>query len=288
MRLVRRSFGSVRGAALRAVMLFTNAERFRKEVNQEISPDEFNMGTYPKVKFVLDERHEREAAMGFLRDRTPRARAMRFLNMFLPVQLHFLLANNFSDKERDKIIASYVADFYKYEGNKYKRRLKVLQADWVSVESRYFRLVDRLFHKRPWPKGKYIGYATIFLRYPRFVSEKTFFVPIEDKNIPNRANRVAAHELLHFMFFDYLKAHYGLNEHSRIKGKSPDYIWQVSEAFNSVIEGWAPYQRLFKTESRPYPETIEVFKTMEAQWKRKQDVDALLAMVLKPARQRIG
>lgn len=237
------------------------------------------MEAHPKIKFVLSKRHEISAAIGFIRDRKG-TRAIRFLKKFLPVHLHFLLANNFSDKERGKIIKSYVADFYKYEGNKFKTNLKTIESDWKSVEGRYFRLVDRLFNRHPWPKGKYIGWATIFWCYPRFISEKTFFLPT-DHRTPRYANGVIAHEMLHFMFFDYVERKYGLGEHAKIRGEESNYLWKVSEAFNSVIEGWPPYQKLFNTTSKPYPETISVFKKMDAQWKRKQDVDALLKRILK-------
>jgi hypothetical protein len=53
--------------------------------------------------------------------------------------------------------------------------------------------------------------------------------------------------MLHFMFFDFIRARYGLEEESKIEGRDPDHVWKVSEAFNVVIEHWKPYADVLGT-----------------------------------------
>ncbi len=78
------------------------------------------------------------------------------------------------------------------------------------------------------------------------------------------------------MFFDYIYKKYGLSEKSKIPGKEPSYLWKVSEAFNSVIQGWGPYKALFDSNPNPYPEVAEVYEKMNEQWEKIQNIDSLL------------
>ena len=112
-------------------------------------------------------------------------------------------------------------------------------------------------------------------RYPRSISKKTFFFPLNHK-IEHYANKVIAHKMLHFMFFDYVEKKYELGEKSKIPGKETNYLWKVSEAFNSVIQGWALYQELFDSRPNPYPEVVEIYEEMNEQWEKNQNVDTLL------------
>lgn len=234
---------------------------------------------FPEVKFVFDQDHDADAAIGFIHNEKFINRSW-FLKKFFPPHLHFMLGKNFSDSERRKIIRSYTSESYNRNKNNFKKSFPGLKSDWNAVKGDYFELVTRLFKNHPWPKGKYVGFSTIFWCYPRFISKKIFFVPIKH-SIPHHANAVIAHEMLHFMFFDYVEKRYGMDEHAKIPGREPNYLWKASEAFNSVIEGWKPYQKIFNSQPKPYPETMIIYKKMEKQWRRKQDVDALLDSVLR-------
>lgn len=125
---------------------------------------------------------------------------------------------------------------------------------------------------------QYIGIGTIFYCYPRFVSEKTFLFPITKLNSNSKisASSVTAHELLHFIFFDYIEKTYGITGDSSKTKMDKNYAWQVSEAFNSIIEGWEPYQKIFDSKSHPYPEALAVYKKMKKNWDTYHDVDVML------------
>lgn len=84
--------------------------------------------------------------------------------------------------------------------------------------------------------------------------------------------------MLHFIFFDYIKKKYGINENDKFRNKNQKYVWQVSETFNTVIENWGPYMKIFnaKKKATPYPGCEKMFISMTKQWNKKQDVKNLL------------
>ncbi|MFH1161994.1 MAG: hypothetical protein V1696_01830 [Candidatus Jorgensenbacteria bacterium] len=229
---------------------------------------------YPKVKLVISPARDAEIGVNFLKfRRLGRSRTLR--RKFYPTEILPVVMERISAKKRDRLIKAYARRIHKERSREIKRGVAQARTHWASVEKRYFRLVDRIFKKHPWPKGRYKGFASVFWMFPRDVSEKTFFFPYAHK-LPCYANKIIAHELLHFMFFDYIGERYGLRKHSKIPGKPNDYVWKVSEAFNTAMEQWAPYRRLFRYGGRSYAEIEAMVKRMAAQWRRRQDVDLLL------------
>jgi hypothetical protein len=118
--------------------------------------------------------------------------------------------------------------------------------------------------------------------YPRDIADKMFFLPYSKELVPPL--RTIGHEMLHFMFFDFIKKEYGLKEDSKIEGEAKDYIWRISETFNNVIENWTPYKKIFhsKTRSIPYyPGYEKMFASMTRSWHRHEDLRKLLNPWLK-------
>jgi hypothetical protein len=227
------------------------------------------MKNYPKIKLKIDIERDINNCINFVKCENSGKRR-QFLLWFLPEDFQYILSKNFSEKERNKIIKEYTKHIYKIRKDEIEKSLKNTIKDWQKVEKRYFQLVDKIFKGHPWPKGNYRGIISIYEMYPRYIQHKIFFFPYKH-NIPKFANKVIAHEMLHFIFFDYLEQKYKLKEKSKIPGKSDEYIWQVSEVFNNVIEVWEPYNKIIGEKPRPYPAT-----EMKKQWKEKQDIDWLL------------
>lgn len=202
---------------------------------------------------------------------------LAFVRWFLPKKLHYVLNKRYSQKERNRIIQKYTNYIFDNKKKEIKKAVIKARKDWKLVEKKYFDLVNKVFKNHLWSNGKYVGFASVFCMYPRNIKEKTFFFPFRH-TVPKFSNTVITHELLHFIFFDYLKTKYGLRENSEIKGKKDNYIWQISEVFNSVIENWEPYYKIFKVKTlkqKPYT-GYKYFLQMKKQWKKKQDIDYLL------------
>lgn len=225
----------------------------------------------PKIKFVVNANQDIKNYILFNKYSDP-----RFLKMFLPKKLHYILKNNFSDKRKMEIITKYVNDKFSFCKNEINKNTKEITKKWEQIEKSYSKLIRKIFKNYPWPKGKYIGFASIFEMYPRDVKEKTFYFPALQKNI-NSALPTIAHEMLHFIFFEYIKTKYGIGEKTEFKNEDPKYVWNVSETFNLAIEAWKPYQKIFKTRGRPYDAAhAKMLPKMGELWKEKEDIDYLL------------
>lgn len=232
------------------------------------------MSKYPKLNFKIDEKEDTNNCINFVKSERKGIKC-QFLIWFLPDDLKYILNKNLLENERDKIIREYTNHIYKAREKEIKNGFKKAQEDWQMVEKEYFELVDKIFKNHSWPKGNYRGIVSIWHMFPRYIKHKIFFFPYKHKNL-KFSNKVIAHEMLHFIFFDYLEKRFNLKEDSKIKNKPDDYIWKISEVFNNVIEDWRPYNKLLKENSRPYPGTKKMFQKMKKQWREKQDVDLLL------------
>ena len=233
---------------------------------------------FPKIGFIYDPNADADCAVGFL-DKSKAETGANFLKRFLPEELHQVIGGTLSEEKKGRVIRVYVSDYYKRNEKDLRNRFELIRSDWSGVEEKYFNLIGQLFNNHPWSDGEYTGLGTIFHIYPRFIAKKTFHFPLNHR-IEHYANKIIAHEMLHFMFFDYVERKYKLGEKSEIHGRETNYLWKVSEAFNSVIQGWAPYQKLFNSKPNPYPEVVEIYEKMDAQWRESQNVDLLLKELL--------
>jgi len=197
-----------------------------------------------------------------------------FLDKFLPLNLQHLLGGEPSSIKRTRIIQEYTEHIYSANADSIEGDVGDTKECWEKVEDKFYKLVNGVFQDYSWPDGEYVGTASIFRMYPRNIKNKTFYFPAQKTRLGSLG--IIAHEMLHFIFFDFIKNKYGLGEKSKIKGKSPEYVWQVSETFNNVIENWEPYKEIFSEEPRPYAGCKKMLEVMEQQWKEKQDINFFL------------
>lgn len=225
----------------------------------------------PKLSLIIDPERDIDNAIGFLKYEKNK----QFLSWFFYGEAAFILDPSFTARKRNNIVRKYVRDVHAKYKKEIRAGLLAAKRDWKQIEESYFSLVEKVFKGHPWPKGEYTGVTSVFKMYPRYIDEKSFFFPYIHR-IPKFSNGVIAHEALHFMFFDYIFFRYGLKENSKIKGKPTDYVWQVSEVFNVVIENWKPYKEIVGHKGRPYPGHEKMYATMRRQWMKNQDIDWLL------------
>jgi hypothetical protein len=227
---------------------------------------------YPKLKLSINQKADINNAIRFILKKTA---SRQFMERFLPQELIFILNKNFTNKERHKILVSFTKHFYQLEEKNIADGFHTAVKKWRAVENKYYKLVDQVFKNHPWPKGNYRGYVSIYLMFPRYIDEKIFFLPYQNTERTN-SNNVIAHEMLHFIFFDYIDKKLGIKQHTTINGNPENFVWQVSEVFNNVIEGSKPFNKLFHRKPKPYPGTEKIYAKMKNQWAKKQDVDWLL------------
>lgn len=235
------------------------------------------MTKYPKLKLIIDSNKEIEIYFGFLRDAKYRNldREIRWAFYNPHPKLKVLKNKNLSKKERKKIIQNYVNTFYRKHLSDIKENTITIEKQWRKLEKKFFTLVNKIFKNHFWPKGKYIAHPTIWGMYPRDIKNKVLWFPYKHK-IRNYPLVVIAHEMLHFIFYDYLYKHY-------LKFKNRKYnfkIWNISEALNIVIQNSPEWIRIFKGESKPYPEHEKLIRKIRQIWQEKQDIDYLLKKIL--------
>ena len=140
------------------------------------------------------------------------------------------------------------------------------EENWNRVSSLFFDAVSRLFNQHAWPEGKYIGYASMFDCNPRFLNNKTFQVYYKHRA---GSNYVVAHELLHFIFYDYaIKKHPDLFGD---KDTESGIFWNVAEVFNSVVLHSSLFLPVHNAkETITYPEHTALIKHLEEVWNQNQ------------------
>ncbi len=172
--------------------------------------------------------------------------------------------------------SNFINNFYKLKLKIFTENAKKYQSNWQKVAPKYFLLVDKLFFARPWPKGKYFVYLTIWGLYPKYLEDKTFLIPYQHKN-KNFINLVIAHELLHFMFFDYF-----FKKYKKYRSHKYDFfVWHVSEIFNSLILNSKDWQKIFKLKNLDYPEHKKIISRVKKRISgKKLSIDLLIAEIL--------
>ena len=222
----------------------------------------------PTLKLIIDVNKDTANAKGFVKYGD-------FLNWFLPPNFQYINSKKFTPAERNKMVEEYTKHIHNLYKKEIKEGVTKTKKRWAKIENKFYRLVNKIFQGYHWPKGKYTGYTSIYNMFPRYIKEKTFFFPYKGMD----PRLTIAHEILHFIFFDYIKNKYGVGEHTKIKGKEPKYVWKISETFNVVIENWQPYMKLFgrKEKRTPYHQGYKkMFREMTKQWTKEQNIKKLL------------
>lgn len=157
-----------------------------------------------------------------------------------------------------KEVSAFVKNIYLQNKKIIEKNINLYKRNWSKIEKNYFKLIGQLFNGYKWPKGRYIAYPTIWGMYPRFLEDKTFQVPYRHKK-EKYINVIIAHELLHFIFYNYFYKNYP-------KFKSDKYnffVWNVSEIFNAIIQNSPHWVKLFGLKSMIYPEHKQVLKKLK-------------------------
>jgi len=221
------------------------------------------------LKLIIDAGIDIENAIGFVK-------YSEFVDWFFPQELQFVFSKKFSSSERNKIIVEYTKYMFRIKKTEIRKGVEETRKKWAKIEGKYYDFIEKIFEGHPWPKGKYVGYVSVYRMFPRDIKEKTFHFPYSaDIWDPLRT---IAHEMMHFIFFDYIGQKYRIKEENRIRGKNPKYIWQISETFNTVIENRKSYQDIFsaKENCQSYPGCEKMFEVMKKQWSEKQNIESLL------------
>ena len=95
--------------------------------------------------------------------------------------------------------------------------------------------------------------------------DKTFQIPVYRLH-RRYISVIIAHEMLHFMFYDYFYKRYP-------KYRRPKYnffVWHISEIFNTVIQNSPAWFSCFKLKSLGYPEHEKIVRRISRTFYRRK------------------
>ncbi len=236
------------------------------------------MTKYPKVKFIIDSNKEIDIYFAFLRDSQYRNldREMKWAFYNPHPKLKVLKNKNLSNKEKRKILRNYLNNYYKKHLVKIKKNTLLIQKQWGRQEKSFFGLVDKIFRNYPWPKGRYIAYPTIWGMYPRDIKNKVFWFPFEHK-MKNYPLVVIAHEMLHFIFYDYFYRNFPKYKKQRYAFK----IWTISEIFNAIVQNQKEWVETFRQKSMTYPEHKKKIKIIKNKLRKNWNIEDFLGKIIR-------
>ena len=227
---------------------------------------------FPEIEFGIDPNYDKAMCLMFWRK-----------HMRVHDQLLYLLEIEDEAVVRQEI-DKFVDEFYQTNRTDIEEKFSEGQEAWAEVADSYFAKVDQMFHSYPWPpalpenQGQYQAMASIWYRFPRDIKHQRFAVPANPNFKYHSAPHVIAHEMLHFITYDYLEKKYGLkpSEHT-----DPDNtFWQFTENLNVLIENdpiWAEFAD--GKISKPYPDCQELYEKMKAIWDQNKDIDNLVRQI---------
>lgn len=211
---------------------------------------------YPKIKFLIDAKKDLDIFYLLNKDieNNPNVFNWAFLDKY--PELSKYKKNNFLEISK-KELNIFIHSIYKKDAEIMDKNILKYENDWGIIEGEFYDLVSDIFGLYNFPEGKYIGYLTIWGMYPRFLNDKTFCIPYFHKK-EKYINVIIAHEMLHFIFYDYFYKNYP-------KYNEPKYnffVWYVSEIFNSLIQNSKEWLDVFDEESMAYPEHNKIIKNI--------------------------
>jgi hypothetical protein len=195
----------------------------------------------------------------------------------MPKELHFLLTPAFK-ASRQKILSAYVDSYYAAYHDALEMNMHHVQSDWKKIAPYFFKEIDCIFKGFPWPKGSYHAHPSIWNMYPRFIQKRTFTFP-SGSGRRVFSMTVIAHEMLHFITYDYLQKKYSLRP-SESESKDNTF-WQFTENLNVLIQNSPQWKKITKGDvSHPYPECKKQYERMKRIWTNNRDIDNLVKKIL--------
>jgi len=235
--------------------------------------------SYPCVVFHKDAKKDFKTLRAFTKD----AKYNNGRNLNWAVFKKYPHLKTSFDKKSYKIkneraLRYFIYKTYRIKRTAMDRALAQHKKRWGKIAPTFFLLVNELFNGRVWLRSKYIAYGTIWSMYPRFLEDKTFQIPFWHRT-PRYVSVIIAHELLHFMFYDYFYARYSKYNHP----KHNFFVWHISEIFNTIVQNSPPWVNHFKLKSFGYPEHEKIVKRISRTFYHRNvwNLDVLINEIIK-------
>jgi hypothetical protein len=243
------------------------------------------MSTHPTVRFHLSAAQDKRTLRAFEKDAIyDQGRNLEWA-VFKKYPTLKSEYNELGRLTHEQPMLRFINETYRSQRPQMERTMLEHRKRWERIAPSYFKLIEKLFDHRTWPRGKYIAYGTIWGVYPRFLENKTFQIPFRHK-VPQYVPVVIAHELLHFLFYDYFYERFP----KLSRQKDASFVWHVSEIFNTLVQNSPEWMSCFKRKSLGYPEHDKIVANMsrklyrQSSWNLNDVVDEIIKQTQKKIR----
>jgi hypothetical protein len=173
--------------------------------------------------------------------------------------------------QRKKTICIYFDRYYRIHKALMRRKIELLRLAWCKREKEFVVITENFFDGFRFPKGKYIAYASIIDCNPRFLESKTFQF-FYKKSVADAIHTIS-HELLHFIFFDFVEK----KLKKEIKRLSENQLWDLSEIFNFIVLESPLYHHIVNQKFViPYPNHQHYIRQFRKAYKNSENAEEFI------------
>ncbi len=184
------------------------------------------------------------------------------------IKLHPALKQAMKNRDsRKAVIGKYFDEYYSDHKKEMLKNVANIEKEWKKIEENYSKITENIFGGYNFPSGMYVAYVSIINCNPRFLDSKTFQFFYKKKT--GDAIHTIAHELLHFIFFDFVEKEMKNN----INKLSAESLWDLSEIFNVIVLRSPAYEEIInKKYIMPYPNHRRYLKSFESVYAKSGDI----------------
>lgn len=224
----------------------------------------------PQIELVLEKAADFEVFMIFWRSKQS-----------IHPDLDYVLEIE-NEKKAEEKVKNFIDNYYKKHQDEIGAEYEKAKKEWLEVEEQFFNKTKELFKGYDWPKGSeefngnYRGAASIWKVFPRFIKEKWFTFPVNPE-LKYNPRFVIAHEMLHFIEYEYMEKAYGLKPSD--SEDEDNTFWQFTENLNVLLQNEDYWKDFTKGHtSTPKQEyNLELFEKMKKAWDEQKDIDYLIS-----------
>jgi hypothetical protein len=209
----------------------------------------------PDIKFQQNQNLEIEMATYFL---TYSGGGIDFGEGIVKLYPELKPIRKFKSAKRKEQVEKFVKKYYSSHRKSIEVGLQKMKTEWYEVSEDFSSATKSLFPGQSWPQGEYICYLSIFDCNPRFLENKTFQVYYKHQQ---GTNHVIAHEMLHFIYYDYLES----EEKVFSEKIGEERSWLLSEIFNDLVLALPVFRNFAPRTNSSYPEAKELLTRISSQ-----------------------
>jgi len=211
------------------------------------------------LKFEISKQKESLAFFEYLKQLKSKELLLRFVNLR-------------EGQVSLETINKFINSFYFKKIDLIKKNTEKTKTAWIGKQRFFLTEVSNIFNINY--NKTVIAIPSIWPIFGRFFKNRFITFPY-NKTTEDRLF-VLAHELLHFIFYDYIYSKYGFSE----QRMSSQDIWNFSEIVNALIQNQEKWIKEFKIKSVPCCTDIKLYKDIEREWHKSRDIDYLIRKFL--------